>query len=300
MSERRKHLEFLRETARDAIWAGDYERALTLYDDGLALARSWKDRDLEDLFTCNRATTLIEMDRQDFDLSRIKEILLRNSSSPNGVLAAYVAANAHEARAEYGRARFYAQTALQKSRELGLDELTGTSLNLLANLELHESRFESARELFQEALKRLESQGESLSRQAAVAADNLGYCHIALDRVDLGVPLVRRSLTVLDRLGARQAMDYPSLDLCFASVKTSRFEEAESWGQSALALGSEFGRNDVVKNSHYLLAETYSEMGREAEADEHYEALAHYYPDFPELKHYLHQISLMGMINLRA
>ena len=218
MSERRKHLEFLRETARDAIWAGDYERALTLYDDGLALARSWKDRDLEDLFTCNRATTLIEMDRQDFDLSRIKEILLRNSSSPNGVLAAYVAANAHEARAEYGRARFYAQTALQKSRELGLDELTGTSLNLLANLELHESRF----------------------------------------------------------------------------------EEAESWGQSALALGSEFGRNDVVKNSHYLLAETYSEMGREAEADEHYEALAHYYPDFPELKHYLHQISLMGMINLRA
>src|SRR5262249_60404645 len=58
MSERRKHLEFLRRTARDAIWAGDYERALTLYDDGLALARSWKDRDLEDLFTCNRATTL--------------------------------------------------------------------------------------------------------------------------------------------------------------------------------------------------------------------------------------------------
>ena len=36
MSERRKHLEFLRKTAREAIWAGDYERALTLYDDGLS------------------------------------------------------------------------------------------------------------------------------------------------------------------------------------------------------------------------------------------------------------------------
>ena len=68
MRERRKHLEFLRETAREAIWSGDYERALTLYDDGLSLARSWKDRDLEDLFTCNHATTLLEMDRQDFDL----------------------------------------------------------------------------------------------------------------------------------------------------------------------------------------------------------------------------------------
>jgi len=78
VSERRKHLEFLRKTAREALWAGDYERALTLYEDGLALARAWKDRDLEDLFTCNRATTLIEMDRRDFDLSRLKEIVLRS------------------------------------------------------------------------------------------------------------------------------------------------------------------------------------------------------------------------------
>jgi tetratricopeptide (TPR) repeat protein len=300
MSERRKHLEFLRKTAREAIWAGDYERALLLYEDGLGLARSWKDRDLEDLFTCNRATTLIEMDRQDFDLSRLKEILLRSPSSFNGALAAYVSANAHEARGEYSRARFYAQTALQKSRDLRNEELTGTSLNLLANLELHESRFESARDLFEEAVSRLEGQGESLTRQAAVASDNLGYCHIALERVDLGQPLVERSLTVLESLGARQAMDYPSLDLCFAHLKTRSFDEAEDWGRRALGLGEEFGREDVVKNSHYLLAEAYSEMGRETEADEQYEALSTYYPDFPALKHYLRQISLVGMINLRA
>ena len=31
MGDRRKHLEFLRKTAKDAIWSGDYERALTLY-----------------------------------------------------------------------------------------------------------------------------------------------------------------------------------------------------------------------------------------------------------------------------
>ena len=300
MSNRSKHLEFLRKTALDAVWSGDYERALSLSDDGVCLARAWKDRDWEDLFTCNRVTALIEMNRQDFDLGQIKEILLRSSSSRNGVRAAYIAATAHEARGEYERASFYAHTALQKSRDLGLDELTGTSLNLLATLELHESRFESARELFQEALERLEANGESLSRQAAVASDNLGYCHIALDRVDIGVPLVEHSLSVLDGLGFRQAMDYPSLDLCFANVKRNRLAEAESWGKGALDLGIEFGRDDVVKNSHYLLAETYSEMGREAEAETHYEALAHYYPDFPQLKNYLHQISLMGMINLRA
>lgn len=300
MSDRRKHLEFLRKTAKDALWAGDYERALTLYEDGLGLARAWKDRDLEDLFTCNRATTLIEMDRQDFDLSRLKEIVLRNSGSFNGVLAAYVCANAHEARGDFARARFYAQAALAKSRELGYEELTGTSLNLLAGLELHEGRFETARGLFSEALDRLEAEGDALSRQAAVAADNLGYCHIALDRLDLGLPLVRRSVETLETLDARQALDYPCLDLCFASVKTCSLEDAESWGLRALGLGQEFGRRDVVKNSHYLLAETYSEMGREAEADTHYDALAEAYPDFPALKQYLRQISLIDVINLRA
>jgi tetratricopeptide (TPR) repeat protein len=300
VSDRRKHLEFLRRTAKDALWAGDYERALTLYEDGLALARAWKDRDLEDVFTCNRATTLIEMDRTDFDLARLKEILLRNSCSFNGVLAAYVSANAHEARGEYERARFYAQTALAKSRELGLEELTGTSLNLLASLELHESRFEEARDLFSEALERLESEGEGLTRQAAVASDNLGYCHMALERLDLGLPLVRRSIDLLEGLDARQALDYPCLDLCFAGVKTRRFDEAECWGLKALDLGQEFGRKDVVKNAHYLLAEAYSEIGREADADAHYDALASDYPDFPALKNYLRQISLIDVINLRA
>jgi tetratricopeptide (TPR) repeat protein len=300
VGDRRKHLEFLRKTAKEALWAGDYERALTLYEDGLGLARAWKDRNLEDLFTCNRATTLIEMDRQDFDLSRLKEIVLRNPGSFNGVLAAYVSANAHEARGEYSRARFYAHTALAKSRELRLEELVGTSLNLLANLELHEGRFESARDLFLEALERLESEGDVLSRQAAVASDNLGYCHMALERLDLGLPLVRRSIELLETLEARQALDYPCLDLCFAGVKTGCLEDAECWGLKALGLGQEFGRKDVIKNSHYLLAEAYSEMGRGAEAEVHYDALASNYPDFPALKHYLRQISLIDVINLRA
>lgn len=300
MTERRKHLEFLRRTARDAIWAGDYDRALSLYEDGLALARSWKDRDLEDLFTCNRATTLLEMDRQDFDLSALKEILLRSPRSPNGVLAAYASAHAHEVRGENGRAAFYAQTALQKSRDLGLEEWTAASMNLLANLELRESRFESAKALFEEALERLESRGEGLSREGAVVSDNLGYCHIAMDRVEVGLPYVQKALSLLESLGARQAMDYPSLDLCFAMLKLDRLDQGESWGIRALGLGQEFGREDVVKNSHYLLAEIYSTMEQPERADEHYDALSNYYPDFPALKHYLQQISVTTMLNLRA
>ena len=300
MGDRRKHLEFLRKTAKDAIWSGDYERALTLYEDGLALSRSWKDRELEDLFTCNRATTLLEMDRQDFDLSRLKEIVLRNPSSYNGVLAAHTCAHAHEVRKEYGRALFYAKSALQKSRELGFHELTASSYNILGNLELHESQFDAAQELFQDALQHLERRGETDSVLAAQYMDNLGYCHIALDRIPVGMPLVKRSVEIFEQEGARQALDYPSLDLCFAHLRNGELDAAERWGFQALELGNEFRREDVIKNSHYLLAEIAVETGREQEADEHYEALANYYPNFPALKNYLHQISLVGMINLRA
>jgi tetratricopeptide (TPR) repeat protein len=240
------------------------------------------------------------MDRQDFDLSALKEILLRSPGSPNGVLAAYASAHAHEVRGEYSRAAFYAQTALAKSRDLRLDQWTAASMNLLANLELRESRVEAAKGLFEEALERLDARGEGLSREGAVISDNLGYCHIAMDRVEVGLPYVQKSISLLESLGARQAMDYPCLDLCFAMLKLDRLEPGESWGIRALGLGNEFGREDVVKNSHYLLAEIYSTMGHADRADEHYDALANYYPDFPALKHYLQQISVTGMLNLRA
>ena len=130
----------------------------------------------------------------------------------------------------------------------------------LANLELHESRFESAKTLFEEALGRLEERGDGLSREGAIVSDNLGYCHIAMDRVEVGLPYVQRAISLLESLGARQAMDYPCLDLCFAMLKLEKLDQGESWGIRALGLGNEFGRQDVVKNSHYLLAEIYATM----------------------------------------
>ena len=270
MNERRKHLEFLRKTASEAIWSGDYERALTLYDDGLGA------RPLLEGPRPRRPLHLQPRDDPDRDgpaatsiSSRLKEIVLRNPSSFNGVLAAYVSANAHEARGEYARARFYAQTALAKSRELGLEELTGTSLNLLANLELHESRFEvGARSLRRGGRAPRVGGREPLAPGRRRRGQPRLLPHRARRHRPRACRSCERSLSVLESLGARQAMDYPSLDLCFAHVKLNRLDEAESWGLRALALGKEFGREDVVKNSHYLLAETYSELGRESEADD--------------------------------
>lgn len=120
----------------------------------------------------------------------LKEILSGGSSGRNAALAAFIRANTHHARREYGRAVQYARIALRKSRELGLENLSTSCLTLLGRLELVQSHFEAAAALFQESLQHLEAQGDGRSRLAAFFSDNVGYCHIALDRLSVGLPFV--------------------------------------------------------------------------------------------------------------
>jgi len=132
MSERSKHLDFLRLTAREALWSGDHERALMLLDEGLALSRAWKQRESEDVFLCNRVTALVEMERNDFDLSSLKEVVLRHPDGRLGAFASYTAACAHELRNEFAKARVYAQMAINRSE--GVDAyLKGEELEALVD-----------------------------------------------------------------------------------------------------------------------------------------------------------------------
>ena len=299
MSDRSKHLEFLRRTAREAVWRGDGERALLLLEEGLGLARAWKLRETEDLFLCNRIATLVEMERNDFDLAALKEVVLRHPEGRLGAFAAYTAACAHEQRREYGKARTYAQMAIGRSDGVN-DYLKGVSLNLLGSLDLSESRFDSAMPLFREAIEIYSDCNQDTTRETAVAEDNLGYGYIACDEVDVGLPIVERALSQFDAMGARAFTTFPNLDLCLGHLKLEHYDEAERWGIQALALGQEFGQEKVVKNSHYLLGEIYSEVGRRTDAEQHFDALSKFYPDFPSLKGFLHQVNVVGMINLRA
>jgi tetratricopeptide (TPR) repeat protein len=299
MRERTKHLEFLRHTAREALWAGDYERALLLYEEGLGLSRAWKDRKCEEIFVCNRIAVLLEMGRNDFDLSTLKEVLLRHPTGSFGAFVAYTAARAHELRRELPKARTYAQMALGRCEEDD-EYFRAGSLNLLGNLSVAESDFDGALPLYREAVSLFEDCAQDTSREVALAEDNIGYIYIARDEVSVGVPMVDRALSQLESLGARQATTYPCLDLCLGHLKMEEYDEAEHWGVRALALGQEFVKHDVVKNSHYLLGEIYSETDRGDDAERHFEALSGFYPEFPSLKTFLHQVNLVGMINLRA
>jgi tetratricopeptide (TPR) repeat protein len=299
MSDRSKHLDFLRRTAREAVWSGDFDRALRLLEEGLALARGWKLRESEDIFLCNRVATLVEMERNDFDLATLKEVVLRHPEGRLGAFAAYTAACAHELRREHAKARIYAQMAITRS-EGTQPYLKGVSLNLLGSLDVSESQFQSALPLFREALEIYAECPQDTTREAAVAEDNMGYVYIACDEVSVGLPIVERALNQFDAMGARAFTTFPNLDLCLGHLKLEQYEEAEHRGIQALALGQEFHQEKVIKNSHYLLGEIYSEVGRRGDADQHFDALSKFYPDFPALKGFLHQVNVVGMINLRA
>ena len=299
MSERSKHLDFLRAMAREALWKGDGERALLLLEEGLALSRTWKQRENEDVFFCNRVATLVEMERSDFDLSALKEVMLRHPYGKLGAFAAYTAACAHELRGEIPKARTYAQMAISRC-EGPADFLRGVSFSLLGDLSLSESDFDGALPLCTEAISIFQECGQDASRDMAIAEDNIGYIHISRDEVSVGLPMVERALSQFEALGARARMAYPYLDLCLGHLKTENFFEAERWGVRALALGQELHHQRVVKNSHYLLGEIYSETGRREDAELHFDALADFYPNFPALKNFLHQVNVVGMINLRA
>jgi tetratricopeptide (TPR) repeat protein len=299
VSDRSKHLEFLRATAREALWAADFDRALLLLEEGLALSRAWKQRESEEIFLCNRIATLIEMGRNDFDLSPLKEILLRQPSGPLGAFSAYVAGKAHFFRKEMGKARSYAQMAMSRCERRD-DYLLGAAVNLAGNVSLAECDFDAAMRLTREAVSIFETCDRDTTRELAQAEDNMGYIYICRDQVPVGLPMVEHSLSQFEALGAKAYMTSPCLDMCLGHLKLESLDEAEQWGIRALALSQEFREPDDIKNSHYLLGEIYSELGRRDDADLHFEALAGYYPDFPALKSFLQQVNVVGMINLRA
>jgi tetratricopeptide (TPR) repeat protein len=287
----------LRRETREAIWSGDYRRALATAEQGLALARQQGDRRAEELFLCNRATIWTEKGNHDFPLGALEEIILGSSSRYNAALASYVVAGAEDRRGRFARAESYARTSLRKSEEIGDAELMGSSLSLLGRLEMQRSRFDRAREDSLKSLDVLEEHAD-LAPMTAMAADQLGYCCIVLGEVEAGFAYLERSLATLAGLGFRQAMDYPFLDMCYARLTNGDLEEAESWGCEALAVGEEFGREEIIKNAHYLLAESSWRRGRRSDAEDHYDALARYYPGFPKLKDYLRQVDLTSVINL--
>jgi tetratricopeptide (TPR) repeat protein len=279
---------------------GEFAVALACYDAALASARETADPAFVDWIYVCRAAAAAETGPASDELVELKRILLRTRDPETAFRAAYSSASIYRLRKERVKVFFYANLARRHAEEIGDLRLIGACLNEVGNALAADSRFEEAAVAYRTALERTVPEAARLSIPRAQWSDNLGYCLIAQDRVSDGLALVHEALDTLEKEAARGFTVYPLLDLCFGYLKQDRFQEARWFGEQGLSRVAVAGDREAEKNLLYLLGEACHLSGDTAASQEHFDRLAHLYPDFKNLRAYLDVFDFRNVINLRS
>lgn len=296
----RSAAEASRRDALSHLEKGEFAAALLCYDAALASARETDEPAFVDWIYVCRAAAAAETGPASDELVELKRILLRTREPQTAFRAAYSSAAIYRLRKERNKVFFYANLARRHAEEIGDPRLIGACLNEVGNALAADSRFEEAAEAYRTALERTRAEASLLSVSRAQWSDNLGYCHIALDRVAEGLALVHGALDTLEKEAARGFTVYPLLDLCFGYLKQDRFEEARWFGEEGLSRVAVAGDLEAEKNLLYLLGEACHLSADAPAAQGYFDRLAHLYPDFKNLRAYLDVFDFRNVINLRS
>ncbi len=285
---------------------GEFPAALAHFDEALQLARATGDEAFVDWIFVSRAAAAVEVGAAEADLLELKEILLRRTDPAIALRAASSLSVAFDLRRDTRKALFYARIAERHAADLGEASHLSATANRLGTILAASSRFEEAVAAFRTALDwNAKESGEAGDSEIwrAQTEDNIGYCLIALDRMDEGMELVHGALETLRRKNATGFLVYPLMDLSFGYLKQDRYVEARFFGEAALErleAGGPTGDTAVEKNLLYLLGEACQLSGDEDEAEEWFARLARHYPEFKNLRTYLEVFDLRNVINLRT
>lgn len=279
------------------------EQALSVYERAESLAQARGDLRAADLAFVNRCAVLIPITRGEGlpgeAVNRLRQILMAGSDDVSCRLAAYNIARTFEFTKENRKGLFYARIALDRSRVLDVSDWLASSHNQIGNFLLAESRFDEARQEYEQALALLPGDVESV-RLAAIH-DNLGYAYVMLGAADEGLALLYSSLRALRRLGARRERILPHLSLSFALLEIGRYEHALRHGLRALGLAEEAGEDDSIKHALFLIGEAAQQAGDTDAARRYFERLqAEYFSDAGYLPDILLTVDVRKLINLKA
>lgn len=292
------------EASGDALFAAGieatrlrrYDQALTHFDEALSWAELHGEQSLWDRAFCNRCAVEIELGHRGPWLTELRRIVLRSRDLENSFLAAYNLARAYDLDKDLERATFYARLAHDRAVRLGRSDWVGWSRNQMGILLLADSRFDEAAEIFAEALA---STQDPLTRAALM--DNLGYCETVRGNHKLGFALLFSGLRILIQLRTDAQQAPLRLALCYAYLEIGRLRRALSHGLKALEVATQHDDTDSIKYAHYLLGETYSQLGHDDTARDYFCRLQHrFYPDAPGVVDLLMAIDVRQIINLKA
>ncbi len=282
----------MRQSALARVRAGQFDEALSLYDAAFASA---EDEETRELITINKADAMIAAERGGPEVQALPKIVMRRRNLRHVYLAAYALTFKYRLENEVDRARFYAQLALQSAEESNETLWKILALNELGSIYDMDSKFDQAIECGTRAIaliEQLENRSEHVFTYA-LALENLGASKLLNNEFEEGIALVEQSIP-LSTSPLLRVEAY--IDLCFGYLALENLDRARHFGQAGLELASEPRH---LRNLYYLLGEVAYKLGDIEQAEEYFDKLATFYPNFRNLKSLLFAIDLRSMVNLK-
>jgi tetratricopeptide (TPR) repeat protein len=292
MSELNSRIETLRQEALAKVRSEEFDEALAMYDEALVLA---EDEEVRELLTINKGHALIAAERTGPEVKALPMILMRRRNPHHTFLSSYALMYTHRLTSETKRAIFYGQIALEAANQAEQTFWKLAALNELGMVYELDSQFGKAIECFEQALTCLEQvddQADHSFSQIAIIG-NLGYNKLINGDTKEGLRLLH---SVIDKISSQHLQADAYVDLCYGYLDLEQYETARAYGETSLRLACEPRQ---IRNAHYLLGEAAYKMGDIDAAEQHFEELARYYPQFRHLKSLLFAIDLRSMINLK-
>jgi tetratricopeptide (TPR) repeat protein len=292
MSELNSRIEELRQQALEKVRCEEFDDALALYDEALDLA---SDEEARELITINKGHALIAAERTGPEVKALPMILMRRRNAHHTFLSSYALMYTHRLTNESKRAIFYGQIALEAAKQAEQTFWQLAALNELGMVYELDSQFAKAIECFDSALACLDLVSSAADHNVSHVAiiGNLGYNKLLVGETREGLRLLH---SVIDQLPSEHLKADAYVDLCYGYLDLEQYETARRFGEMSLAIACEPRQ---VRNAHYLLGEAAYKMGDVDAAEDHFEHLARFYPQFRHLKSLLFAIDLRSMLNLK-
>lgn len=284
----------LRQGAFELMWKGEVDEAIVSYDAALAIAES---EETIELITIGKAEALLAAEREGAEVQKLPQIVMRRRNPRHVYMAAGVLMRRYNEAEDPKRALFYGEIARNAAAEHGDPFAQASVLNTFGIVLNTDSRFSAAMEVFEQGLVLLAGIEESTPATVTLRATligNLGGSKILTNDFDEGVYLIN---TALPDLKTQYLKAEACADLCLAYMQTDRFQEAEYYGYEALDLACV---KRQTRNANHLLGEIMLRTGRHAEAEDFFDVVADFYPQYGNVRQLLMSVDLCAVVNWKG
>jgi len=294
MSNRDTKARELCEAGLKLMWQGEADAALDHYGRAMELTSN---EELRELLAIRRAEAFLALDQDAPEISMLPQIVMRRRTPRHVYLAALALMRRYVESDDLRRGIFYGEIGRKAAEELGDPMARASILNGLGISLAASSDFSASLDALEEAYDALslldESRPEVRSLRPAILG-NIGGVKVANGETMSGIRILEEALPFLDE---EYLVAEAMLDLCLGYITLDEYETAKPFGRRALALAKV---DRQIRNANYLLGRIAYSAGHYDEAADHFDVVAGYYSEFPNVKELLMKVDLSRAVNWKA